>query len=336
MPEPFGSFGWICSHTVLPQCNLFFFQLFENDTPFLTTLFPESSTFFSQYNITGRNSNEDLTVLAAKGEAGTGVGSSCEIARIGQRESSGDIALIVLSALAVLIASLFAFRASRRWAAVGRAELRLLFVAFGVRSALQIVTMTSLLKQGSKGLVVVSAIHIAIIVVFFWLLLGNALIATQVVEDGTAAALAPLSIFSILFFVATLYISLDTGLHWSQAFHLTSTADVENLKGTALFVFSLILPAAFSVLYILIMLYIVIKVLDERKPAILYLASFAFLVAAQLIFFLTSQPLCNTSNGKVNSAFITTFLEIVSMTLIYLAWVNITEDDWGQDEYGMY
>ncbi|OXB39443.1 hypothetical protein J007_00811 [Cryptococcus neoformans] len=336
MPEPFGSFGWICSHTVLPQCNLFFSQLFENDTPFLTTLFPESSTFFSQYNITGRNSNEDLTVLAAKGEAGTGVGSNCEIARIGQRGSSGDIALIVLSALAVLIASLFVFRASRRWAAVGRAELRLLFVAFGVRSALQIVTMTSLLKQGSKGLVVVSAIHIAIIVVFFLLLLGNALIATQVVEDGTAAALAPLSIFSILFFVATLYISLDTGLHWSQAFHLASTADVENLKGTALFVFSLILPTAFSVLYILIMLYIVIKVLDERKPAILYLASFAFLVAAQLIFFLASQPLCNASNGKVNSAFITTFLEIVSMTLIYLAWVNITEDDWGQDEYGMY
>lgn len=63
-------------------------------------------------------------------------------------------------------------------------------------------------------------------------------------RDGTAAALAPLSIFSILFFVATLYISLDTGLHWSQAFHLASTADVENLKGTALFVFSLILPTA--------------------------------------------------------------------------------------------
>lgn len=51
MPEPFGSFGWMCSHTVLPQCNLFFSQLFENDTPFLTTLFPESSTFFSQYNV---------------------------------------------------------------------------------------------------------------------------------------------------------------------------------------------------------------------------------------------------------------------------------------------
>ncbi|WVQ87834.1 hypothetical protein IAS59_001564 [Cryptococcus gattii] len=336
MLEPFGSFGWICSHTVLPQCNLFFRQLFENDSPFLTTLFPESSNFFSQYNVTGRNSNEDLTVLAAKRDAGTGVGSNCEIARVGQRGSSGDVALIVLSALAVLIALLFAFRASRRWAAVGRIELRLLFVAFGVRSAFQIVTMTSLLKQGSKGLVIVSAIHIAIIVVFFWILLGNALIATQVVEDGTAAALVPLSIFSILFFVATLYISLDTGLHWTQAFHLTSTEDAEDLKGTALFVFSLILPAAFSVLYVFIMLYIVIKVLDERKPAILYLASFAFFVAAQLIFFLASQPLCNASNGKVNSAFITTFLEVISMTLVYLAWLSITEDDWGQNEYGMY
>ncbi|KAE8541521.1 hypothetical protein D1P53_002883 [Cryptococcus gattii VGV] len=336
MQEPFGSFGWICSHTVLPQCNLFFRQLFENDSPFLTTLFPESSDFFSQYNVKGRNSNEDLTVLAAKRDAGTGVGSNCEIARVGQRGSSGDVALIVLSALAVLIALLFAFRASRRWAAVGRVELRLLFVAFGVRSAFQIVTMTSLLKQGSKGLVI-------------W----NALIASQVVEDGTAAALVPLSIFSILFFVAALYISLDTGLHWTQAFHLTSTEDAEDLKGTALFVFSLILPAAFSVLYVFIMLYIVIKVLDERKPAsksekfprvadilttglVLYLASFAFFVAAQLIFFLASQPLCNASNGKVNSAFITTFLEVISMTLVYLAWLSITEDDWGQNEYGMY
>lgn len=63
-------------------------------------------------------------------------------------------------------------------------------------------------------------------------------------RDGTAAALVPLSIFSILFFVATLYISLDTGLHWTQAFYLTSTEDAEDLKGTALFVFSLILPAA--------------------------------------------------------------------------------------------
>lgn len=80
MPEPFGSFGWICgspkleygpvnklklssgSHTVLPQCNLFFFQLFENDTPFLTTLFPESSTFFSHYNIV--RCIQDLDILA--------------------------------------------------------------------------------------------------------------------------------------------------------------------------------------------------------------------------------------------------------------------------------
>ncbi|WVQ70595.1 hypothetical protein IAR50_000114 [Cryptococcus sp. DSM 104548] len=335
MPDPFGSFRWICSHTVLPQCNLFFYQFLHDPVPPLTTLFPNSSDFFDQYNITGQNSNEDPVVQTAVSDAGTGIGSNCEIPRVGHRGSVGDIALIVLSALALFTAWSLAFRASRRYAAVGRTELRLLLLSSGLYSALQAVTMSSVLAQGGTALVVLSAIHVAVGVVVAWFLLGNALIATQVVEDGTAAAIVPLSIFGILFFIPTLYISLDTAFHWTSTFNIP-LAQAADVKSIALFILTLIIPAAAVVLYLVIMLYIVVGVLDEIKPAFLYTIAFLLFVSGQIIFFLASQPLCNASGGKVNSAFLATLLQTLSIGSLYLAWVSITEDDWGQDEYGMY
>ncbi|WWD20566.1 hypothetical protein CI109_105042 [Kwoniella shandongensis] len=332
MPDPFGSFRWICSHTPLPQCNLLFSQLFYQDNPPLTQLFPTSSNFFSQYNINGQSASEDPVVLAAKSAAGTGVGANCEIARVGQRGSSGDIALIVLSAVSLILALVLVFTASRRKAAVGRVELRLLLIVYGIHSALQLLTMSSLLEQGSKGLAILSSIHVAFVATLFWLLLGNGLIATQVVEDGTFSALVPLVIGSVLFFIATLYVSLDTSLHWTESFVLVGS-DVGTLKATALFVLTLIWPAVAAVLYLVIMLYVVLGMLKEVKPAVLYLGSFLLFAVAQVIFFLASQPLCDSSNGKVNSAFLATLLECLSVITLYFAWRSITEDDWGEDEY---
>ena len=39
------------SHTPLPQCNLFFSQLYNNPTPDLTILFPSNSSFFEEYHV---------------------------------------------------------------------------------------------------------------------------------------------------------------------------------------------------------------------------------------------------------------------------------------------
>ncbi|KAK8850383.1 hypothetical protein IAR55_004301 [Kwoniella newhampshirensis] len=334
MPDSFGSFRWICSHTPLPQCNLFFSQLFYQNNPSLTTLFPSSSHFFSQYNITGQSTSEDLVVVAASTDAGTGVGANCEIGRVGHRGSSGDIALIVLSAVSVVVALVLIILTSRRRAAVGRIELRLLLIVYGIHSALQIVTMSSLLKQGSKALAILSSSHLAFVAALFSLLLGNGFIATQVVEDGTFAALVPLVIVAILFFIPTLYISLDTSLHWTEVFVLKG--DEANLKATGLFVLTLIWPAVAAVLYLTVMLYVVMGKLREIKPAFLYLGSFILFAAAQVVFFLASQPICSASNGKVNSAFLATLLECLSMVTLYFAWRSITEDDWGEDEYGLY
>lgn len=99
-----------------------------------------------------------------------------------------------------------------------------------------------LIAPASTALTAVSAVHLAFIALLFWLLVGNALVATQFVEDGTPASLAPLTIVGVLLFAATLYVALDTGLHWTQTLHL-SAKDVPDLRNIGLFVLTLLWPA---------------------------------------------------------------------------------------------
>lgn len=72
----------------------------------------------------------------------------------------------------------------------GRWELRTFLIVYLVTLPLQIVTNTSLLPQGSMALVVFTAIHAGLVVTLFWILIANAIVATQWIEDGTMASIA--------------------------------------------------------------------------------------------------------------------------------------------------
>jgi len=54
---------------------------------------------------------------------------------------------------------------------------------------LQLLTTGSLLEQGSTALIALTAVHAGAVAALFWALLANAIVATQVVEDGTLASL---------------------------------------------------------------------------------------------------------------------------------------------------
>ena len=53
----------------------------------------------------------------------------------------------------------------------------------------QLLTTEAILKQGTKPLVIFTAIHAGLIAALFWGLLANALKATQIIKDGTASSL---------------------------------------------------------------------------------------------------------------------------------------------------
>jgi hypothetical protein len=72
---------------------------------------------------------------------------------------------------------------------LGRIELLTFLIFYFLTLAFQLVTTGSFLEQGSLPLVVVTAIHAGLVITLFWSLLANAIVATQVVEDGSMSSL---------------------------------------------------------------------------------------------------------------------------------------------------
>jgi len=126
---------------------------------------------------------------------------------------------------------------------------------------LQLLTTGSVLEQGSTALIAITAIHVGAVVALFWALLANAIVATQVVEDGTLASLVvrffchsehlgkpaelilsqPFAILTLISLAVGIYISLDIALGVSDVIGGVSDPP-ERLGSIALFVLTSIWP----------------------------------------------------------------------------------------------
>lgn len=93
---------------------------------------------------------------------------------------------------------------------MGRLEIRALLIVYAISLPLSAISAGAFLEQGSTALVVITAVHAGVVAAFFWGLLANALVATQVVEDGTLSSLIPYYGVSALVFAVTTYLAIDT------------------------------------------------------------------------------------------------------------------------------
>ncbi|KAF5329914.1 hypothetical protein D9758_018251 [Tetrapyrgos nigripes] len=245
----------------------------------------------------------------------------------GSGSSLGNIANILACGLSILVILAVLYFVQKRKAAVGRVEMRLLFLVYGLTLVFQILTTTSLLTQGTTALTVLTSIHAGLIPAFFTILFFNAFVSTQIVDDGTLKSLAPMSLVSLLFFVATTYISLDTGLAFTNGFAPNSgdVGDIVRLNNPALFVLTSIWPLLCALGYFVLMTYIVLRMLGEYKPFALFLGSAVLFVLSQAAWFLLGRVVCQHTNGKLDSSFIATVLETASVVVLFWAWRSITE-----------
>lgn len=78
--------------------------------------------------------------------------------------SLGNIANIIACGLSIFIAIALAVLAGRRAAAVGRVEMRILFIVYGIVQAFNLVSTGAFLRAGSLSLVWISAIHLGLVV----------------------------------------------------------------------------------------------------------------------------------------------------------------------------
>ncbi|KAF5392771.1 hypothetical protein D9757_000954 [Collybiopsis confluens] len=307
----FGDFGGICSNTPsYTWCNLFYRQL-------------ENPKFNISNLLTGLSANSST--------APVGINPTCGIARVGSNGSLGNIANILVCALSIIVVVGVLFMAERRKAAVGRVELRNMLVLYLLTLPFQLITNGSLLEQGSTGLVVLTAIHAALVATLFWALLANALVSLQVVEDGTMSSLAPFFIFSLVVFIATLYVSLDTALGFTTV--LGPSSNPIELRSIPLFVLTSIWPGIAALVYFAIMMFIILRMLKETRPTLFYILAAVCFIFSQLAWFLLGKVLCTASSSKIDGSFIATILETATIVLLFYGWKSITEGDWDDKLY---
>jgi len=256
---------------------------------------------------------------------GVGVNPICSIQLVGDGRL-GNIADMIACGLSILVTLLLISRASKRQAAVGRVEFRFFLGLYLLSLVLQILTIGSAFSQASDTLVICTAIHLGVVAALFWTLVGNAFVSLQVVEDGTISSLVPFYFFGGAFFIGTAYVSLDTALGWTSAFR-------SQLKNIPLFVLTSVWPLAAAFIYFVVILWVVLGVLREKRPFLYYAASAVLFIISQVFYFLPSKAICTGSKAKVDGSFIATLLETASVVFLVLGWQSITEEGWDETNW---
>ena len=170
-----------------------------------------------------------------------------------------------------------------------------------------------------------TAVHLAAIAATSWILLLNAVVGFQFIDDGTTASLALIVASAGALFVGTGYIALDTAFSWTNAFKGSLHPPYRNY---GLYVLYQLAPLIFLFLYFVLMSVLILRILGERKP-MLYLIAAALLFALGQIFnYVISVHICNPTNGKIDGAFFETFFTLLSVVAIWLLFHAITEDGW--------
>ena len=170
-----------------------------------------------------------------------------------------------------------------------------------------------------------TAVHLAAIAATSWILLLNAVVGFQFIDDGTTASLALIVASAGALFVGTGYIALDTAFSWTHAFKGSLHPPYRNI---GLYVLYQLAPLVFLFLYFVLMSVLILRVLGERKP-MLYLIAAALLFALGQIFnYVISVHICNPTNGKIDGAFFETLFTLLSVVAIWLLFHAITEDGW--------
>jgi H+/Cl- antiporter ClcA len=94
-------------------------------------------------------------------------------------------------------------------------------------------------------------------------LLLNAIIGYQLLEDGTAISVGLVFASSAAIFIGTGYIALDTGFSWTHEWVSTLT---QPNQAYALYTLYLLAPLVFIALFFILEVYLVLRVLGERRP----------------------------------------------------------------------
>ncbi|CZT08809.1 related to export control protein CHS7 [Rhynchosporium agropyri] len=287
----FGKFHDFCRDSTLPICNIF---------PGFS--YKDPSNFNPQCYLTGISLNS------------------------GGTRHLGNLGVILLCGVAILISAYLLWRSERKQAAVGRREMQLFLLGYVIIEICEIFTVGKIPGLSEHVRIGFTAVHLGMIVATLWILMLNAAVGYQILDDGTPLSVGLMVGSAIALFIGTGYITLDTGLNWTGYFE-ANRISADN-KSTALYVLYQLVPLIFLFLFFALETVLVIRILGEKKP-MMYLVAAALLFAIGQIFnYVVSIHICNGTNGKIDGSLFQTLFTLLSVVTIWIFWSSITEDDW--------
>ncbi|KAI2641963.1 chitin synthase III catalytic subunit [Xylaria nigripes] len=236
----------------------------------------------------------------------------------------GNLGSILLCAVAILVSVYLLFRSEKKRAAVGRREMQLFLIAYIIIELAEIFSVGEF-PLSSTARIAFTGIHIGMIIAATWILLMNAVVGYQILDDGTPLSLGLIIISAAILFIGTGYITLDTGLRWTGEFDSSYAPPNRNV---ALYVLYQLVPLIFLVAFYVLESILVLRILGELRP-MFYLTGAALLFALGQIFnYVISRFICDGTSGKIDGALFQTLFTLLSVVMVWVFWSSITEDDW--------
>ncbi|RAL66581.1 hypothetical protein DID88_006271 [Monilinia fructigena] len=167
----------------------------------------------------------------------------------------GNLGSILIAGIAIVITAFLIWRSDRKQAAVGRREMQLFLLGYLIIEICEIFTVGEF-PLSSTVRIAFTGIHIGMISATLWILMLNAVVGYQIIDDGTSHVTS-----------------------WTEHFDssLTGHGNGQN-RNIALYVLYQLAPLVFLFVFFVLETVLVIKVLGERKPMI-FLAGAAVLFA---------------------------------------------------------
>ncbi|KAJ6787814.1 hypothetical protein PWT90_09514 [Aphanocladium album] len=288
------------------------------------------STDFGNFNKFCRDSTLPVCNLLTVNHNQTGPWEGCQLTGIslsGGRHL-GNLGSILLAGLAIVTAIFLILKSDRKKAAVGRREIQLFLIGYIIISICEIFSVGEFPLAGGVR-IAFSAVHVGMIIATTWILMLNAVIGYQLIDDGTALSLGLVLASAAALFIGTGYIALDTGFsftgYWDSSYALPN-------RNIALYVLYQLVPLIFLVAFYVLEAILVLRILGEIRP-LLYLTAAAVLFALGQVFnYAISSHICNGTNGKIDGALFQTLFTLLSVVAVWTFWSSITEDDWSMQE----
>ncbi|KAK2795455.1 hypothetical protein FQN52_005222 [Onygenales sp. PD_12] len=235
-----------------------------------------------------------------------------------------NLGSVLLCGIGILLTAFLIWRSELKKAAVGRREMQIFLAGFIIIQICEIFSVGGLPIPADvrKGF---TAVHLGAIAATCWVLLLNAVVGFQLLDDGTPISVGLHLASGAILFIGTGYIALDTAFSWTG--HFASSVDGDN-RNLGLYVLYLLFPLVCLFVFFVLEAILVIRILGEMRP-LLYLGASALLFAVGQVFqFVVSTHLCQAANGKINGAFFETLFTLLSVGMVWIFWSSITEDDW--------